>query len=202
MVDSRATMSAPTPPRTLKLLVGASLALSAIPAAHAVQYARDWSAERAGKPLDVQRATLGDVPWFYPPFMEFARRLTATLPRGARVLVEPTEPPRDVANPIRWFVFLNAAVYPHVELYAREPMLASGTVLDFPLWLEHHFEPRDESTAAAERAALAERGIEWRLRLPMDRPFDPDRAELARLEAGRWLPVPLSASERRERREE
>ncbi len=189
-------MPAAAPPRPLRVLIGASLALTLLTAAFAAHYTAGWRDVRAGRPIVEQRVSLRGVPWFKRPFLRFVEQLRRTVPPNARVLVEPSRVESPGADS-RWYLFLNYYAYP-IELYVQRPELASGTLVDFPRWLEHHA-GRGGALGLDATLAAQERGIEWRLLLPVTPWFDPADVTLLRREGGRWVPhelAPWPATER------
>jgi hypothetical protein len=196
-------MAASRPPLLLRALIGASLAGGLFPAGFAVWSVRDWAAHWAGRPIGERRAAFAQVPWLRAPFPELAAFLRGTLPKGARVLVEPVIDPavseRPALSPPRWHVFLAHYAYP-VRFYVRAPEL-SCVGFRHEAWLDHHFEVLDldgsEGGPREERLepALASRGIEWRLRIPV-RGAGPELYALDRLVEGAWKPVPLPEARR------
>jgi hypothetical protein len=190
-------MAAPRPPLALRALLGASLALSVVTAGHALQYTREWAAERAGRSTFEQRATFRRVPWLQAEFMEAVERLERALPPDARVLIEPTTAPDSEREgfPPRFYFYLAHALYPR-QVFVRRPD-ASSAFFNFKEWLDHHFEVLDldgsggaaedaAAIAAEEQRALRERGVGWRLRVPVW-PYDPRTFALDRLEGGEWV---------------
>jgi len=196
-------MAASRPPLVLRALIGASLACAVAPAGFAVWSLRDWAARWVGRSMEERREDFRQVPWLRYPFPELAAFLLETVPVGDGVLIEPVIDPAGTAgpglSPPRWHVFLNHYAYP-LRFYVRAPAL-SCVGFQHEAWLDHHFEvldldgsdggPRDEE---AERA-LAELGIEWRLRMPVrgagPELFGLDHRELAPDGRASWVPVPL-----------
>ena len=185
-------MASPRPPLALRVLLGASLAMSVLTAGHALHYARAWAGRRGGEP----HASFPRVPWFRPEYTDVLARLRETLPADARVLVEPsTAPDSDRTRfPTRWYLPLAHDLYPR-EIYVRRPD-AACTFFTYREWLDHHFEVLDldgsgsadvnaAAIAAEERRALLARDIRWRLRIPW--PFDPGSVALDRLEGEEWV---------------
>jgi hypothetical protein len=168
------------------MLLGASLALTILPVAFGAHYARTWWKERAGRTVEEQRAALEGVPWFKSGYVRLVERLERTLPPDARLLVEPmreTITPESLTGERRWYLFLDYDLYP-IEVFVRAPGLASGTLVDYPRWLEHHLAGTD---AIAAELAIVESGIEWRLRYPVEPGLEPREIELSRLVDGEWV---------------
>lgn len=198
---------APDPARApllLRILLGLCLAMAVFPVGFAVQYTRVWWRERAGKSIEEQRGLYRSTPWFQPYFQEFTRYLASIVPEGDGVLLTPNEL-REPSGKARWFLFLNYYCYPR-RFYVRQPKLASGTLVDYPRWLEHHFEVldldedrvesleelmRQRAIEEEEAAAIAERDIRWELRYAVNRGFNPEKLELLHLREGEWVRVPL-----------
>lgn len=193
-------MAASRPPLFLRVLIGASLAGALAPAGFALWSLRDWATSWAGRPLAERRAAYAQVPWLRAPFPELAAFLRAALPADAGVLIEPVSDPgaspRSALSPPRWHVFLTHHVYP-VRFYVRAPAL-SCVGFHHEAWLDHHFEVLDldaEDSGGGPRETgldplLAERGITWRLRIPV-RGAGPELFGLDRLENGAWVEVPI-----------
>jgi len=199
--------SSPHVPHPLLRFVLPLVIVSAIlPLGFAAFYMRTWATDRAGlNPLE-QRATLKGVPWFKPEFRRFVARLEHHLPADAKLLLEPTHIAAENPQPTgktRWFLYLNYYLYPR-QVYVRQPKLASGTLVDYPGWMKHHFRTLDvdgsgqdmgqiiarERTIKAEGAALVERDIRWRLTYPIAKYFRIDqlalyeRVDVERVDAG------------------
>ncbi|QDU66968.1 hypothetical protein [Engelhardtia mirabilis] len=190
------------PGRFFAVLVGVSALMAVFTAGFAVHYTQGYLRVRAGKDIDEQRATLLGVPFFKRTFLEFNERLARTLPRGSKVLVEPkpqiTPDGRSIwqyTGQARWFLYLNHYAYP-ARVYVRQPELASGTLVDYPRWLDYHFlelEGEDgESLVARDEAAIDALGIEYRLRYPVTKRFLIDRVDLAQRVDGEWVPIELA----------
>jgi hypothetical protein len=173
------------PPLAFCVLLGASLALSAITAGYAARYTRDWSALMR-RPVEEQRRAFGGVPYFRESFVELVSKLKEAIPPGAGVLVEPIAQRGTPTGP-RWHVFLAHYAYP-LELYVRRPVL-SCVGFNYRAWIDHHLDHPELD--AAERAALDERGVEWRLRMPVGWPLDESQPVLERRVDGAWVAVPL-----------
>lgn len=190
-------MSTRRPPLVLRLLIGASLACAAAPAAFAVWSVRDWALNQAGRPMEERRADFRQVPWLRPPFPDLLRFVQSRVPAGEAVLVEPVIDPAaerpDGLSPPRWHVFLTHFGHP-LRFYVRAPALAC-VGFNHAAWLDQHFEvldldgsdggPRDELV----EDELAERAIRWRLRIPV-RGAGPEFFGLDRRERGAWVEVP------------
>ena len=174
--------------------------MSVITAGHAVQYTRDWAANRAGHSAYEQRATFRRVPWLRAEFMDAVDRLERALPPDARILVEPTTAPDSerAGFPPRFYFYLGHALYPR-QVFVRRPE-DSSVFFRYRAWLDHHFEvldldgsgsaaepdPHAATIAAEEWRAIRERDIGWRLRVPVW-PYDPETFALDRLEGGEWV---------------
>ena len=187
-------MAALRPPPAFRLLIGAGLLFTLPTLGYAVHYSLGWQQARMGKPLAQQRRSLKGVTWFKRPFTEFVERLAHTIPPGSKVLVEPSRV-EVVLGRARWYLFLNHYGYP-LRFYVRQPAKASGTLVDYPQWLEHHTtgqtRPGAASTRLSEQLEIAEREIEWKVRFPMTERFRLDEVEVFQQRAGKWVPVPLA----------
>ena len=89
--------------------------LTVLPLGFAAYYGRTWAAERAGKDVAAQRATLKGVPWFKPEFRRLVAGLNAALPEDARLLVEPSaldDNMNRLTGKSRWFLYLDYYLYP------------------------------------------------------------------------------------------
>lgn len=198
--DAHNAVDPPPWPLRALLVVGALLLLA--PLGYAWRYVADWRAERAGRTLIEQQLSLRGVPFYKPAFLEFLERARATIPADARLLVTPrpviqpdgtrTWDPRGTA---RWFLYLNHFLHPR-QVHVRRPELASGTLVDYPRWLEHHFltleGPDGESIAAREEAAIEALGIDWRLDYLVTQRFMIDAVVLERLTPTGWERVELA----------
>ena len=201
-------MTAPTgqladpPPRALRALVAVTALMAVITLLHSFHYTGAYFDHRAGKDIRGQRATMLGVPFFKRSFLEFNERLARTVPRGAKILVEPMlqvlADGREVyqyTGQARWFLYLNHYAYP-ARVYVRQPRLASGTLVDYPRWLDYHFVdlvgPDGESLSARDDAAIEALGIEYRLRYPVTKRFQIATVELAKLVDGEWQPIELA----------
>ena len=183
-------MPAPPPPRLLRWLLWASLGMSLFPALFGVRYVESWSKVRQGRSVQEQRQSLLGVRWFKRNFLAMCERLRKTLPPDAVLLVEPTEV-MDADGAIltsgeaRWFLALNYYLYP-IRVMVAQPALASGTLVDYPRWLEHHAHERPE-VLERERAAERERSVEWKLTYPHSVRLQPRRMHLFRWQDERWV---------------
>lgn len=178
------------PPAWLRWVVALSLGLCVLPAAFGLHYSMGWARVRAGKDVQQQRATLLGVTWFKPAFVSFLDRLERTVPPESRILIEPSRV-LTYSGQARWQLYLNHYGYP-LRFYTRKPAWASGTLVDYPRWLDHHTSPADLNRRLAEEAAIAERGIDWILRLPIAHRFRSDDVELLRRGPLGFEPVPLA----------
>ena len=192
------------PPRALLAALVLALGLAVFPAANAWHQARRWMRERAGKSVLQQRRQYARLPWFSPEFLEALRRVELVVPPDADLLLTPTHL-LERSGKGRWYLYFNYYGYPR-RVWVRSPKLASGTVVDYPLWLERSFErldPKDPAArgelrhrpwplSAAEQEELVERGIEWELRYPVTRFLEPELLELRHREEGGWVTVPLA----------
>jgi hypothetical protein len=180
-----------------RALVVACALFAVVTGAYAARYVGEWRAGRT-------EARIRQQPYRSPGFQLVVEGLRATIPPDASLLLEPVALDASGATPAwRWHLFLNEALAP-IRCYVRQPARASGTLVDYPLWLRHHFpsmrlpefEGQRERTqdadalsgaelAHAEERALEERGIEWRLRYPQQAGALSTKGALASLELAR-----------------
>ena len=184
------------------------IALCVFPLAFAQLYTRTYFTTRAGEDLEAQRLTMLGVPWFKPEYRQFVRRLKERLPADTALLVEPSSVAQDEPPPgsrTRWFLYLANDLYP-LRVFVRDPKNASGTLVDYPTWVDLHFEQLDldgsgldlggilrrEQLQRADDAALDARHVEWKLTYPISTRFRIRDLGLARRTAeGDWLPLDL-----------
>lgn len=196
--DARGDSSAPL---VLRMLLIASCVCALVPLAYSVHYGRVWWNERRGETLVEQRLQYVNTPWFQPYFQAFCHWFNEQVPADAGVLLTPKDPETESGRG-RWFLFLNYFAYPR-RIYVRKPHLASGTMVDYPRWLRHHFRdlPRERDSEVGLGAMIArereeaqrwsELGIEWELVYPVSRVFLPERLQLRRLVDGDWQEVAI-----------
>ncbi|TAJ21307.1 MAG: hypothetical protein EPO68_04940 [Planctomycetota bacterium] len=135
-----------------------------------------------------------------PAFQQLCANLRATLPADADVLLEPSRLDRSGVSPqSRWHLSFNYELAP-IRCYTREPAAASGTLVDWPRWVERHFpgavfEP-DQALAPIPDAelerAFEQRRIRWRITYPQAAQLAVDEVRLWRRESGMWKAVPLA----------
>jgi hypothetical protein len=196
-------------PSLLRYLLPVVILMTVFPGAFGALYTRTWLDERQGKGIDQQRASIKGVPWFKPEFRGLVKRLKEHLPEGTGILVEPHAVDEKEAQPggrTRWFLYLNYYAYP-LRIYAYEPKLASGTLVDYTPWIDHHFEAlnidnslqgmsasikRDRLLKDADKQ-IAKRDIEWRLTYPISQSFRMENVKLYHREDGAWAPVAIPA---------
>ena len=185
-------MPAPPPPRLLRWLLWASLGMSLFPALFGVRYVESWSKVRRGRSVQEQRMSLLGVRWFKRNFFAMCERMRNTLPPDAVLLVEPTEV-MDANGAIltsgeaRWFLALNYYLYP-IRVVVAQPALASGTLVDYPRWLEHYALEREQpAVLEREQAAVRERSIEWKLTYPHSVRLQPRRMHLFHWQDEQWV---------------
>jgi hypothetical protein len=160
------------------LLFGAALALGILPLANSIHMVRDWWGTRAGMTEREQYRQLRS-PWCRPGFLNHVDRLRRAIPEDAAILCTPIGGDDELGRS-RWFLFLADALYPR-RVFVREPQYASGTLVTYPLWIEHHFEAIDTDESglsmggyvkrdrleAVVGEGLKERGIDWELKYYM-----------------------------------
>lgn len=170
-----------------RLLLPLVVLFTLFPLGFAGLYTRTYFADRAGKDLDAQRASLKGVPWFKAEYRQLVRRLKLRLSPDDALFVEPQRIADDEPNPggrTRWFLYLANDLYP-IRVFVRAPKWASGTLVDYPRWMDLHFEDLDvdgsglgfagilkrEELEAEGDAAIDERGIQWKLTYPIAQHF-------------------------------
>jgi len=170
-----------------RLLLPLVIAFTLFPLGFAGLYTRTYFADRAGKNLDAQRASLKGVPWFKPEYRVLVKRLKKRLGPDAALFVEPEKIAEDEKNPggrTRWFLYLANDLYP-TRVYVRAPKLASGTLVDYPEWMDLHFEDLDvdgsgmgftrilkrDRLRQEHNAAIDARGLRWKLTYPIAQHF-------------------------------
>lgn len=174
------------PARGLTGALIVTLVLSIAPLSFAVQYARSYFRDRAGKSIEGQELAMRGVPWFKPEYKNVVRRLAQALPPDAGILIEPNA--LFDSNPggrTRWFLYLSNDLYPH-RVYVHGPKWASGTLVDYPEWIRLNLDELDtdgsgladlgailhrEDAQRAATAALRERGVDWKLSYPISTRF-------------------------------
>ena len=188
------------PSRAWSFGLAGSLALGLLPLLSGLHSVRAFVAGPPGTP-EVEQVFRYRLPWTQPMFRELVTKLDAVLPRDAALVCTPVGGD-DLTGKSRWFLFLADALYPR-RVFVRQPASASGTLMDYPKWVEYHFDVLDTDGSGlglggvlardkAKRridAALAERGVTWELRFRLDPKHPFDGAEL--LHNG--VPVPLEA---------
>jgi hypothetical protein len=160
------------------VIFGVALVWGLLPLANTVHMVRDWWGTRAGKTEAEQLRELR-LPWCRPSFTDHLDQLLLAIPEDAAILCTPVSGD-DKLGRSRWFLFLADALYPR-RVFVREPAFASGTLVTYPKWVDHHFEVIDTDgtglstggyimKAKFEDAVieeLEERGVEWELRYAM-----------------------------------
>lgn len=172
-------MSAPSPHMGWRVGLGASLVLGLLPLISGLHSARLFFTRQAGTSEEQQLEELR-LPWTQPQFLEMVATLERLLPPEAALVCTPVGGD-DRTGKSRWFLFLADALYPR-RVFVRQPRFASGTLMDYPRWVDYHFEVLDtdgggQALGAALRReaeqrtadeALAERGVEWELEFRLD----------------------------------
>jgi hypothetical protein len=170
-----------------RFLLPLVIVLALFPLAFAQLYTRTFVSTRTGKSLGAQRATLRGVPWFKPEYRALVKRLKAHLDPSDSVFIEPSSLAPDERFPggrTRWFLYLANDLYP-LRVYVREPKWASGTLVDYPRWLDLHFEELDvdgsglglgavlrrEKLKKKYSTATDELELDWKLTYPVSERF-------------------------------
>jgi len=165
--------------RAWHVAVAASLALGVLPLASGLHSARLFFANKAGA-SEAKQLESFKLPWTQPAFLEMVQRLDAVLPEDAALLCTPAGGD-DRTGKSRWFLFLADALYPR-RVYVRKPAFASGTLMDYPRWIDFHFDVLDTDESGLgftslrarkdvlreDAELLAERGVDWELRFQLD----------------------------------
>lgn len=159
--------------------MGACLLCSTLPLLSGFHSLRIFALGAAGQSEAEQFAELR-LPWTQPMFLSMVQALDEVLPADVDLLCTPVGGD-DESGKSRWFLFLADALYPR-RVFVRESALASGTLMDYPKWIEHHLEVLDtdesglglgaalrrDKVKAEVDADLAARHIEWELRYRLD----------------------------------
>jgi hypothetical protein len=161
------------------LFFGIALSLGALPLISTVHMFRDWSENRAGMDEDEQLRQML-LPWTRPSFTAFLDPMRKVIPEDAAILCTPVWG-TETAGKARWYLFLANALYPR-RVFVREPALASGTLVTYPLWVKQHLETIDTDGTGLSmagliqrtrlekvvQAELVEREITWEIRYILD----------------------------------
>lgn len=131
---------------------------------------------------------LGAAP-FKPRFLEFCAAVNQVVPAGDRILVEPYRVVT-TAGRARWYIYLNLELHPR-QVFVRAPELASGTLVDYPRWLNETQRPLGLVEAIELDNAVDDLGIRWRIRYSAVLKFARNSATLERRVKGGWEPVAL-----------
>lgn len=188
-----------SPPRPLLALLVASLVMCVLTMGFVRDYWAGWQRNRMGKSIEEQRLSMGSRPsmpgggvaWFDRGFVETVARLKRTVPEDARILVEPSSV-LDRSGRARWYLYLNYFAHP-LRFYVRLPAAASGTLVDYERWLDHHMRKTSAMDRLDEAVEFDERGIDWKLRFAVTRDFAKRELELYKRDGPQWVRVPLAA---------
>ncbi len=187
-----------SPPRPLLALLVASLVMCVLTMGFMRDYWSGWQRNRMGKSIEEQRLSMGSRPsmpgggvaWFDRGFVETVARLKRTVPEDARILVEPSSV-LDRSGRARWYLYLNYFAHP-LRFYVRLPAAASGTLVDYEGWLDHHMRKTSATDRLDEAVEFDERGIDWKLRFAVTRDFAKRELELFKRDGPQWVRVPLA----------
>lgn len=190
MTDSPASVPAPAEPQRLALgLVVASLIVVAPALGFVARYADGYFAVRHGRSAIEQRLTmLGPSP-FKRNFLEFCEAVRQVVPEGERILVEPHRV-RTTEGRARWFLYMNLELHPR-QVYVRKPEWASGTLVDYPRWLQEAVRPLGVVEQIEMDESIDALGIGWRIRYAVALQFRRGSAWLERRVDGSWERVEL-----------
>lgn len=173
------------PPRFLLAILFASFVGCLLTLGFAYRYTVYWQLTRAGETIEAQRSTMESVPVFRKAFVGVTEQIREILPPGTKVLYEPTRMGPEDNQKARWFLFYTYWLHP-IQVYVRRPDLAAGTLVTYTGWNTLH--RRIPGLQVHEAAAVAELGIEWKLRAPNETMFFGDEVYLERLVEGDWVP--------------
>jgi hypothetical protein len=199
--------SPPQVPSPLRFVLPLVVLMTIFPTGFAALYGRTWAADRRGKELPQQRASVKGVLWFKPEFRALVKKLKENLPSGTGILVEPWGIDEDEGQPsgrTRWFLYLNYYAYP-LRIFAHQPKLASGTLVDYSPWMDYQFNELNVDGGAQGMAAaikgerlhkevgeqLEQREIEWKLSYLISESFRRENLQLFHREQQFWRPVPM-----------
>jgi hypothetical protein len=150
----------------------------------ALRYTGGYFEARFGRSQLERQLSLGGSKAFRPSFLEFCERVRRATPADARILVEPSEI-KSQAGSARWFLYLNLELHPR-QVFVRQPLLASGTLVDYPRWLEACVKPLTFTESVALMQSMANLGIGWRIRYPVTGQWKLDSIEFNRRTAQGW----------------
>lgn len=157
--------------------------------AFAITYTGGYFANRFGEsPYERQRSMRG-VPQFQRDFLRFVDLLQRSLPPGTKVLVEAKEA-TTLSGQARWYLYLNYAAYP-VRIYVRRPELASGTLVDYPRWLNRELKGPSLDDRLRQIEEVDSLEIAYRLRYVAHKRFQLDQLEIAKRIDGQWEDISL-----------
>lgn len=173
-----------TPPRPLLAILFASLFGCVLTAGYSYRYTVKWERERAGRTIEEQRRSMGEIPVFKGNFVSVTKRIREILPPGTKVFLQPTRMAQVDNQRARWFLFLTYYLHP-VQVFVRKPQFAAGTLVNYTQWNSYH--RRYPRLFPFEAQALGELGIEWKLRMPGEWEFLSNEIYLERLIDGDWV---------------
>jgi hypothetical protein len=162
---------------------------TAVTLAFAITYTGGYLTNRFGESAYERQRSLRGVPQFQRDFLRFVELLQRALPPGTKVLVEAKEA-TTISGQARWYLYLTYAAYP-VRVYVRRPELASGTLVDYPRWLNREIKTPsiDDRLRLIEEVDALE--IEYRLRYVAHKRFQIDQLEIAKRVDGQWVDLTL-----------
>lgn len=190
--DSDSSGACPSPARPQRGLVVLGLLgtlVTAVTLAYAITYTTGYFDTRFAKSSFERQRSMRGVPQFQRDFLRFTELLKRTLPPGTKVLVEAKDA-TTLSGQARWFLYMTYMAYP-VRVYVRRPELASGTLVDYPRWLNRELKGASISDQFRLIKEVDELGIEWRLRYRVHKRFQIDQLEIARREDGQWIDVTI-----------
>lgn len=150
----------------------------------ALRYTQGYFQVRFGKDSLERRLSIGGSKAFRPAFLEFCERVRRATPPDARILVEPREIKTQVGS-ARWFLYLNLELHPR-QVFVRKPLLASGTLVDYPRWLEANVKPLSFTESVELMQSQAALKIGWRIRYPVTGQWKLETLDFERRTANGW----------------
>lgn len=170
-------------------LVLSSLLLGVPASGFLYRYSKDYFHLRFGKGQTEQRLTMVGPGPFRRTFLEFCAAVKAVVPEGDRILVQPSRV-LTLEGRARWYLYMNLELHPR-QILVRAPELASGTLVDYPRWIEESTRVLGVVESIEVDRRIDELGIGWRILYPASRDFPRGAATLERRVKGGWEAVEL-----------
>lgn len=162
---------------------------AAVTLAFAITYTGGYFQNRFGESAYERQRSMRGVPQFQRDFLRFVDLLQRSLPAGTKVLVEAKEA-TTLSGQARWYLYLTYAAYP-VRIYVRRPELASGTLVDYPRWLNREIKGPSLDGRLRQIEEVDDLGIAYRLRYVAHKRFQLDQLEIAKRVDGQWVDIGL-----------